>query len=68
MEKKVCAFGLCLVLIEECTKSFGGKNVLHHAICFLSLKVKCVFCFNTGCCSDPQKDFSSRQPSIRIFY
>ena len=27
MEKKVCAFELCLVLIEKYTKSFGGKNL-----------------------------------------
>ena len=25
--KKVCAFELCLVLIEKYTKSFGGKNL-----------------------------------------
>ena len=27
MEKKVCAFELCLVFIKIYTKSFGGKNL-----------------------------------------
>ena len=27
LEKKVCAFELCLVLIQKYTKSFGGKNL-----------------------------------------
>ena len=66
-EKKVCAFVMCLVLIEKIYsfESFGGKNISHCAIGFLPLKVKYISCFNIRFCSNSQQVFSSRQPSIR---
>ena len=64
LEKKVCAFELCLVLIQKYTKSFGGKN-LAPCLRFSPIKSQVYFLFNTRCCSNPQKFFSSRPPSIR---
>ena len=42
-KKKVCAFELCLILIEKYTKSFGGK-ILLHARDFLPSKFEYIFC------------------------
>ena len=65
MEKKVCYFELCLVLIKKYSKSFGGKNLASSTRFFFSSKAMDIFCFNTRLCSNSQKFFSFRQPSIR---
>ena len=65
VEKKVCYFELCLVLIKKYSKSFGGKNLASSTRFFFSSKAMDIFCFNTRLCSNSQKFFSFRQPSIR---
>ena len=65
MEKKVCYFELCLVLIKKNSKSFGGKNLASSTRFFFSSKAMDIFCFNTRLCSNAQNFFPFRQPSIR---
>ena len=65
VEKKVCTFELCLALIKKYSKSFGGKNLASSTRFFFSSKAMDIFCFNTRLCSNSQKFFSFRQPSIR---
>ena len=60
MEKKVCAFELCLVFIKKYTKSFGGK-IFQREKDFLLSKVKYIFRFNTKHCSS-QKFFPLGNP------
>ena len=64
-EKKVCAFEWCLMLIKKYTKSFGGKKSCFERLIFSNWKFCIFFCFYVRRCSNPQKFFSSRQPSIR---
>ena len=62
MEKKVCYFELCLVLIKKNYKSFGGKNLASSTRFFFSSKAMDIFCFNTRLCSNSQKFFPFGNP------
>ena len=60
MEKKGCAFELCLVLNRKYSL-LAGKNLLH-ANDFLPSKVEYIFCFNARCCSNSQIFFPLGNP------
>ena len=64
MEKKVCFFESCPMLIKIYTMGFGRKNRLSGKW-FSPIRNEVYIFLNTRRCSNSQKFFSSRQPSIR---
>ena len=63
-KKKVCLFELCPMLIKIYTMGFGRKNRLSGKW-FSPIRNEVYIFLNTRRCSNSQKFFSSRQPSIR---
>ena len=61
MEKKVCAFELCLVFIKKYTQRLLAGKIFQREKDFLLSKVKYIFRFNTKHCSS-QKFFPLGNP------